>query len=108
MLRAQAIAPDQFRFEYLTVTRGFVPVAKHWVVERPFAWLSAFRRLAVDYERTPASQVAWLLLAHLTMTLNRLHSYNTRWDFNALTIPGATRDTSGLLELSQYSKANGQ
>lgn len=57
-----------------SATRGFVPMANRWVVERIFAWLSAFRRLAVDYERTPASHVAWLLLANLTMTLNRLHS----------------------------------
>lgn len=57
-----------------SATRGFVPVAKRGVVERTFAWLNAFRRLAVDYERTPASHVAWLLLANLTMTLNRLHS----------------------------------
>ncbi|OGX87951.1 IS5 family transposase [Hymenobacter coccineus] len=57
-----------------SATRGFVPVAKRWVVERTFAWLSAFRRLAVDYERTPASHVAWLLPANLTMTLNRLDS----------------------------------
>jgi transposase len=51
-----------------------MPVAKRWVAERNFAWLSAFRRLAVDYERALASHVAWLLLANLTMTLNRLHS----------------------------------
>lgn len=52
--------------------RGFVPVAKRWVVERTFAWLACFRRLAVDYEYTPASHVCWLLLANITMRLNRL------------------------------------
>lgn len=46
--------------------RGFVPVAK-----RTFAWLNCFRRIVVDYERTPASHVAWVLLANLTMTLQR-------------------------------------
>lgn len=54
-----------------SAVRGFVPVAKRWVVERTFAWLNCFRRLVVDYERTPASHVAWVLLANLTMTLQR-------------------------------------
>jgi len=35
-------------------TRGFVPVANRWVVERTFAWLTGFRRLVIDYEFTPA------------------------------------------------------
>ncbi|WP_170170235.1 transposase [Hymenobacter perfusus] len=52
--------------------RGFVPVARRWVVERTFAWLACFRRLAVDYEYTPASHACWLLLANITMCLNRL------------------------------------
>ena len=52
--------------------RGFVPVAKRWVVERTFAWLTGFRRLAIDYEYTPASHVAWLLLANITLCLNRM------------------------------------
>lgn len=51
--------------------RGFVPVAKRWVIERTFAWLKCFRRLALDYERTPASHEAWLLVANLTMSLRR-------------------------------------
>jgi transposase len=51
--------------------RGFVPVAKRWVIERTFAWLKCFRRLAVDYERSPASHEAWLLVANLTMSLRR-------------------------------------
>ena len=50
---------------------GFVPVAKRWVVERTFAWLTGFRRLAIDYEYTPASHVAWLLIANITLGLNR-------------------------------------
>ena len=54
-----------------SATRGVVPVAQRWVVERTFAWLNCFRRLAIDYERTTASHAAWLLLANLTMTLRR-------------------------------------
>ena len=51
--------------------RGFVPVAKRWVVERTFAWLTGFRRLAIDYEHTPASHVTWLMLANITLCFNR-------------------------------------
>jgi len=31
--------------------RGFVPPPQRWGVERSFAWLARFRRLARDYER---------------------------------------------------------
>lgn len=41
-----------------SATRSVGPVARRWVIERTFAWLKCFRRLAVDYERTPASHVA--------------------------------------------------
>lgn len=51
---------------------GCVPVAKRWVVGRTFAWLACFRRLAIDYEFTPASHQAGLLIANSTMCLNRL------------------------------------
>ncbi|MEG2647695.1 MAG: transposase, partial [Mucinivorans sp.] len=30
---------------------NFKPLPKRWVVERSFAWLDDFRRLAKDYER---------------------------------------------------------
>jgi len=35
------------------VKRGFVLLPRRWVVERSFAWLARFRRLARDYERLP-------------------------------------------------------
>lgn len=52
--------------------QGFVPVARRWVVERTFAWLTCFRRLAIDDAFTPASHATWLLLANMTICLNRL------------------------------------
>lgn len=54
-----------------SATCGFVPVARRWVIERTFAWLNCLRRLVIDYERTPASHEAWLLVANLTMNLRR-------------------------------------
>jgi transposase len=57
-----------------TVTRGFVLLAQRWVVGRTFAWLNCFRRVVMDYERQPASHMAWLLVANLTMSLRRATS----------------------------------
>lgn len=57
-----------------TAGRGFVPVAKRWVVERTFAWLNYFRRVVMDYERQPASHAAWLFVANLTISLRRATS----------------------------------
>jgi transposase len=34
-----------------TAKRGFVLLPRRWVVERDFAWMARFRRLARDYER---------------------------------------------------------
>jgi len=34
-----------------TAKRGFVLLPRRWVVERSFAWMARFRRLARDYER---------------------------------------------------------
>lgn len=34
-----------------TARRGFVLLPRRWVVERDFAWMARFRRLARDYER---------------------------------------------------------
>lgn len=53
-------------------TRGFVPVAQRWVVERTFAWLNCFRRLVVDYEHLPESHAAWVLWANITLCLNHI------------------------------------
>jgi hypothetical protein len=36
--------------------RGFAVIPRRWAVERTFAWITAHRRLARDYERDPASE----------------------------------------------------
>jgi transposase len=52
--------------------RGFVLLPRRWVVERPFAWLGRFRRLARDYGRLAATPAGWHWLAFLTVLLPRL------------------------------------
>ena len=48
--------------------KGFVVIARRWVVERTFAWLGRCRRLARDWETTIASSEAWLLIASIRRT----------------------------------------
>jgi transposase len=45
--------------------KGFVPVAKRWVVERSIAWTNFFGRIVKGYEYTVSSSVAWILLANI-------------------------------------------
>lgn len=55
---------------------GFVPVKKRWVVERTFAWLGHYRRLAKDYERSMASSEAMIQVATIHMLLRRKRRLN--------------------------------
>jgi len=50
----------------------FKPEPRRWVVERTFAWLGRSRRLAKDYERTIASETAWIMLASVQLLTHRL------------------------------------
>ena len=52
--------------------KGFQVLPKRWVVERTNAWISRQRRLARDYERTVASDEAFLYIAMLRLGLRRL------------------------------------
>ena len=45
---------------------------KRWVVERTFAWLNGFRRLAKDYEASTSSEEANVVISHLYILLKRL------------------------------------
>lgn len=56
--------------------RGFVPVAKRWVVERTIAWTNFFRRLVKDYEYTVSSSVGWLYLGNIQLMLQRMKPIN--------------------------------
>jgi transposase len=50
---------------------GFVLLPRRWVVERSFAWLSRFRRLARDYERWPESLRGLHFLAFAMLLTHR-------------------------------------
>jgi transposase len=45
---------------------------RRWVVERTFAWLGRYRRLAKDYERTVQTAEAMITLAMTRLMLRRL------------------------------------
>ena len=53
-------------------SKGFVLLPKRWVVERPFAWLSRFRRLARDYERRPTTLARLHFAAFVCLLLPKL------------------------------------
>lgn len=66
-----------FRFRLEPVTRpkgskGFVLLARRWVVERTFAWLAQYRRLNKDYERLNETSEAIVLIAMIRLMLRRL------------------------------------
>jgi putative transposase len=52
--------------------KGFQLLPRRWVVERTFAWFGRCRRLAKDFEAATATEVAWLLLAHIRLLTRRL------------------------------------
>ena len=52
--------------------RGFVLLPRRWVVERSFAWMARFRRLAKDYERLPGTVAGLHFIAAALVMLGRL------------------------------------
>jgi transposase len=55
--------------------RGFVLLPRRWVVERSFAWLARFRRLAKDYERLASTLKGMHLAAFAFVMLARLMNW---------------------------------
>ena len=51
---------------------GFVLLPRRWVVERSFAWMARFRRLARDYERLPQTLAGLHFLAFAILMLTRV------------------------------------
>jgi transposase len=52
--------------------RGFVLVARRWVVERTLSWINRCRRLAKDWEASIASSEAWLIIASIRQLSRRI------------------------------------
>ena len=52
--------------------KGFSVLPRRWVVERTFAWLGRYRRLAKDYDLLPATSQAWIYIAMTHIMLRRL------------------------------------
>jgi transposase len=72
---AQAAAAHGIQLEVVRLKeakRGFVLLPRRWVVERSFAWMARFRRLARDYERLPHTFAGLHWLAFITLMLGSL------------------------------------
>jgi len=52
--------------------RGFAVIPRRWAAERTFAWLTAHRRLARDYERHPATSDAMIRWAAINTITRRI------------------------------------
>jgi len=70
---------EHYRFRLRVVLRpeerkGFVLLARRWVVERTFAWLNHHRRLSKDYERQETTSEALVHIAMIRLMVRRLGS----------------------------------
>jgi transposase len=57
--------------------KGFVLLPRRWVVERSFAWMAKFRRLARDYERLPETVAGLHFVAFACLMLHRVMPFLT-------------------------------
>ena len=55
--------------------KGFVVLARRWVVERTFAWLNRCRRLSKDWETSIQSSTAWLFMASIRRMARAIAKY---------------------------------
>lgn len=72
---AQAAAQHGIQLEVVKLPeakKGFVLLPRRWVVERSFAWMARFRRLARDYERLPTTLAGFHLLAFAILMMRQL------------------------------------
>lgn len=71
-------APQQSAIDWEKIRpSGFHVLKWRWIVERTFAWLSTWRRLAKDYELLPSSEEAWICLAMIRLMLRRLAQHSS-------------------------------
>jgi len=79
---AQAAQEQGIRLEVIKLPqakRGFVLLPRRWVVERSFAWMTRFRRLARDFERLPETLAGLHLLALTGLMLHRFDFVMTHY-----------------------------
>ncbi len=72
---AQDAAAHGTRLEVIKLPeakRGFVLLPRRWIVERSFAWMARFRRLARDYERLPETLAGFHVLAFAILMLTQV------------------------------------
>src|SRR5207237_6065484 len=72
---AEAAAAHGIRLEVVKLPeakRGFILLPRRWVVERSFAWMARFRRLARDYERLPETVAGLHFIAFSCLMLHRV------------------------------------
>ncbi|MCC8112963.1 MAG: transposase [Bacteroidales bacterium] len=56
--------------------KGFVPQNKRWIIERTFALLDRYRRLARGYEDTSSSAEQMTIIAGLMIVLHHIPHWN--------------------------------
>ena len=64
-IAVEVVAPDP-------TTKGFAVLPRRWVIERTFAWLGRYRRLARDWEAASWSVIGMLCAAITRIFANRL------------------------------------
>ena len=52
--------------------KGFIVLARRWVVERSFSWTGQNRRMSKDYERVPQTGEAFMYVAMSRLMVRRL------------------------------------
>lgn len=70
--RVEVVSKDAAGVANRVGHKGYVPLARRWVVERTFAWLGKNRRLSKDYEQNPASSETWIRIAMSKLMVKRL------------------------------------
>lgn len=77
---------QQFQFVLEIVSRdkeqkGFVVLAKRWIVERTFAWLGRYRLLSREYEHLTQTSESDVYIASIRIMLQRLNRHQAVGNF---------------------------
>jgi transposase len=69
--QAQDYGMDLVVVKHTEAKKGFILLPRRWVVERSFAWVARFRRLARDYERLSHTLAGLHFVAFVCLMLNK-------------------------------------